>query len=251
MNTLATTTAACLLALTFATTSATAATVATPSLAADTQVAFVIQNFGTVRRGAEIAPAPYQVYNLDTGETSISLMSLVEVTSIGNFDTLIIDVPEIAALAPGESTDVTMSLDTSVSGFYQVNYNLQFTSDELPEAEPRYLALAGFATVLPDGDYTEDGIVDFDDYNLWKSSLGTADAAADGNMDGIVDLADYTIWRDNLGAEVVTITAQQGATSPSAATAAVPESKAMWLMSLAMLFVLGSKTYLLRHRSVG
>ena len=51
-----------------------------------------------------------------------------------------------------------------------------------------------------DGDYDQNGIVDFSDYGLWLSDFGsTTRLNADGNGNGIVDAADFTIWQDNLG----------------------------------------------------
>lgn len=84
---------------------------------------------------------------------------------------------------------------------------------------------------LPDGDFNDDGNVDFLDYTLWRDSLGqsgdnlAADATGDqGFPDGTVDSLDYQLWA-----------AQMQSASASITYASIPEPLAIELLVCALL----------------
>jgi hypothetical protein len=82
-------------------------------------------------------------------------------------------------------------------------------------------------TLLPDGDYNGNGIVDAADYTVWRNSLGGINLAADGNRDGMIDDDDYAVWKSNFGE-----TAGSGS-GAMGSNAAVPEPAAavLWLIA--------------------
>jgi hypothetical protein len=98
--------------------------------------------------------------------------------------------------------------------------SLRLRMDGLLPTEPLYIAFATFGTplaalndtvawldanadsLLIQGDYNFDGLVDAADYGVWSQQYGAAApqpvavGEADGNGDGAIDAADYTVWRD-------------------------------------------------------
>ncbi len=83
-------------------------------------------------------------------------------------------------------------------------------------------AVAGFPA-----DFDKDGDVDGEDFLIWQAGFGTMSGATsntgDANGDGAVDGEDFLLWQSDFGS-----VAGQGA-------AAVPESSALVLLSLAVL----------------
>ncbi|WP_425397235.1 PEP-CTERM sorting domain-containing protein [Aeoliella sp.] len=80
------------------------------------------------------------------------------------------------------------------------------------------------AAVTLAGDFNLDGIVNLADYTLWRNSVGAMGPAlaADANGDSVVDTADYDLWRTYFG--------NTTADFPAAASQAVPEPGAVWLL---------------------
>ncbi len=55
-------------------------------------------------------------------------------------------------------------------------------------------------SLLLQGDYNRNGVVDAADYTLYRETIGsTTQLAADGNNDGAIGVADYDVWRQNFG----------------------------------------------------
>lgn len=80
------------------------------------------------------------------------------------------------------------------------------------------------AAVTLAGDFNLDGIVNLADYTLWRNSVGAMGPAlaADANGDSVVDTADYDLWKTNFG--------NTTADFPAAASQAVPEPGAVWML---------------------
>ena len=74
-----------------------------------------------------------------------------------------------------------------------------------------------------DGDYNDDGTVNFADYTVWRDHLGdTVDLTADGDHSGVVDIGDYEVWKNNFGA----VASVPSASTLSLATEGVNDAKA-------------------------
>src|SRR5262249_24790341 len=124
-------------------------------------------------------------------------------SSIGDSAAIALQTPNVSGLQPvgvGGTPNAPMQLvvTTSQAGDLSVSYQLEFSSDSLPAALHKSLAIAAYATVLRHGDYNADGLVDAGDYVVWRKTRGqtvTPYTHADDNGDGIVNDADYTAWR--------------------------------------------------------
>jgi hypothetical protein len=55
------------------------------------------------------------------------------------------------------------------------------------------------ASIMPEGDYNLNGVVDAADYVIWRKTVGTSATAADGFTDGQVNTLDYNYWRRRFG----------------------------------------------------
>jgi hypothetical protein len=76
-------------------------------------------------------------------------------------------------------------------------------------------------SLIANGDYDRNGVVDGSDFLRWQREAGTTTAAfagADGNGDGTIDDADLAIWKQAFGAGNAT-----------ASNRAIPEPTACWL----------------------
>ena len=90
------------------------------------------------------------------------------------------------------------------------------------------------------GDYNNNGIVDAADYVLWRNTMGNSvnpGVGADGDLSGIIDDGDYTTWRTNFGKAVPNVPAGAGA-----GFASVPEPASLFLLIIATLTVLSSRS---------
>jgi hypothetical protein len=89
-------------------------------------------------------------------------------------------------------------------------------------------------SVVGNGDYNGNGVVDASDYVVWRNSVGQTGSGlvADGNGNGAVDAADYDFWRSRFGKVV-------GA--GVGATATVPEPAACMLFMSMCLVALSRK----------
>lgn len=78
-------------------------------------------------------------------------------------------------------------------------------------------------TLLPTGDYNQNGIVDAADYAIWRDSLGQSISpgdGADGNRNGVIDSGDYNLWRSHFG---------ESLTNATFTATSVPEPKSHYL----------------------
>ncbi len=75
------------------------------------------------------------------------------------------------------------------------------------------------------GDYNNNGTVDAADYTRYRDALGTNTVLPNDTTSGSVSTADYAVWQTNFG---------QGASS--AASTAVPEPSALFVLLITLLF---------------
>ena len=88
---------------------------------------------------------------------------------------------------------------------------------------------AASASLVSQGDFNNDGLIDGEDLVAWQASFGT-DAGGDANGDGVTDGADFLIWQRNVGASLAV-----------PATAAVPEPSAALLLAAAAFSLRASR----------
>jgi hypothetical protein len=108
----------------------------------------------------------------------------------------------------GGMRDLDLSFAVSVAG--GTPYTAQGTV--------RYGAIQ--TTLLVEGDYNNDGIVNLADYTVWRDKLGSTSLQNEGSgiSPGVVDAADYAFWKSRFGA-----TSGAGAGALAAVSAPVPE----------------------------
>ena len=160
--------------------------------------------FGTFRQGNPGAALNFNVYNRPAATGTTSPMSLVVYPppSIGDTAAISLQTANITGLQPvgsGGAPNAPMQLvvTTSQVGDLSVSYQIEFSSDSLPAALHKSLAIAAYATVLRHGDFNADGHVDVGDYVVWRKTRGqsvTPYTHADDNGDGLVNDADYSAW---------------------------------------------------------
>lgn len=83
------------------------------------------------------------------------------------------------------------------------------------------------SSLVNNGDYNGNHIVDAADYTVWRDALGKSvvpGSGADGNNNGVIDSGDYTFWKSRFGMLV--------GSGAGSSPATVPEP-ASWLMLLA------------------
>jgi hypothetical protein len=104
-----------------------------------------------------------------------------------------------------------------------LSFQLSSPSDQLMQLR----VVTDLSTLLPPvgipGDFNGDDVVDSADLALWSSAITNQTNAADADNDGDSDGADFLTWQRNLGAT--------SASTPSAASAAVPEASGLVLLS--------------------
>jgi hypothetical protein len=165
----------------------------------------VLSQLGTFRQGNLGTTLNFNVYNRPAGSGTTSTMSLVGTTSLGDSSSIALTTGTVTGLAPvgaGGTPNAAMhlSLTTNQIGNLEVSYNLEFASDSLPTAPHKSLAIAAYATVLRQGDFNGDGLVNAADYVTWRKEQGksvTPYTQADNNGDGLVNTTDYNAWRAN------------------------------------------------------
>jgi hypothetical protein len=181
---------------------------ATPSFSSTSEVNLLnpaLTQFGTFRQGNPGTTLNFNVYNLPASTGTTSAMSLVHYppVSIGDSAAIALQTANVSGLQPvgGSGTPnapMQLVVSTSQVGNFQVSYQLEFSSDSLPTALHKSIAIAAYATVLRHGDYNADGKVDAGDYVIWRKTNGqsvTPFTRADDNGDGQVGIADYNAWR--------------------------------------------------------
>ncbi|WP_442484600.1 hypothetical protein [Aeoliella sp. SH292] len=91
-------------------------------------------------------------------------------------------------------------------------------------------------TLLVEGDYNNDGIVNLADYTVWRDNLGGTSLPNEGAgiSPGVVDAADYTFWKSRFGA-----TSGAGAGALAAAPASVPEPSTVATCLMAAMALAG------------
>jgi hypothetical protein len=182
---------------------------ATPSFSSTSEVIQLSPpqtQFGTFRQGNPGATLNFRVYNLPATSDTTSPMSMVHNPpfTIGDSAAISLQSANVSGLQPvgtGGTPNALMQLivTTNQVGNLQVSYQLEFSSDSVPTALHKSLAIAAYATVLLHGDYNADGKVDAGDYIVWRRTRGQTVSPkysrADDDGDGFVTDADYAAWR--------------------------------------------------------
>src|ERR1051325_7723701 len=157
---------------------------ADPSFSPTSDVPAISYSFGTFRQGLPGAIYDFSVYNRAAPTGTTSPTSLSSVTPFGDSSSIVLVTGTAQHIAPGGHADMQLQLNTNTPGNLEVIYTMRFTSDT-EAASPVDLAIAGYATVLRNGDYDADGDVDAADYVLWRKTLNQNVAlgtGADGNQ---------------------------------------------------------------------
>jgi hypothetical protein len=89
-------------------------------------------------------------------------------------------------------------------------------------------------------DYNRNGVWDAADYVVWRKGM----PGADGNGNGMVDDGDYQFWRQRFGQPGVVAT---GAATTFTPSASVPEPGSLWLLALAMRFIIPQRRLTVRR----
>jgi autotransporter-associated beta strand protein len=204
---------------------------------------------GTFSPGLPAAPAAFGAIGGDLHEAAGTLLFDIAGTTPGTgFDQLhvggaaslggILSVQLSNGFAPAlGQTFQFLITDGAISGAFA---NVSLPSLSAGKAwqltyGPHALSLSVVApgSVILNGDYNHNGVVDAADYVVWRDTLGsTTSLAADGNNDGSIDASDYDIWKANFGH-----------TASGGAGAGVPEPATVWLALSA-----GAAMFCLRRR---
>jgi hypothetical protein len=149
-------------------------------------------DFGQVVLGGTTSTKTFVIKNNRVGTLAIGSVSV----PIG-FSLIAIPIPY---LPPGETTQLTVRLDTSSMG--TKSGQIRFATNDSNE-NPFNFSITGVVapvTIIA-GDYNNDGLVNSLDYQVWRSTFGSVgtNLPADGNGNGIVDAADYVVWRKSIG----------------------------------------------------
>jgi hypothetical protein len=196
--------------------------------------------FGTFRQGNPGATLNFNVYNRPAATGTTSPMSLVVYppSSIGDTSAIALQTVNITGLQPvgvsgTPNAQMQLVVTTSQVGDLSVSYQLEFSSDSLPAALHKSLAIAAYATVLRHGDFNADGHVDAGDYVAWRKTRGqsvTPYTRADDNGDGLVNDADYNAWRH-------AFTAAGSGSSEQLSSLATPEPASALLILVSASFL--------------
>lgn len=179
---------------------------ANPSFSAVEDKDLLAHDFGTYRQGATGATFNFSVTNLLAPIGTTSPMSLAGTGMLGDSAAMALQTGVVSGLPAGGQAPMQLVLTTNQYGNLQVSYVLSFSSDSLPSSPLQETAIAGYAKVLPAGDYDNDGDVDAGDYVLWRNTQGQSvppGTGADGDFNGQVNSADYAVWRSHFGQALV------------------------------------------------
>ncbi|MCO6045462.1 PEP-CTERM sorting domain-containing protein [Aeoliella sp. ICT_H6.2] len=109
-----------------------------------------------------------------------------------------------ASLAAGDSWDL-FDFASATGTFDEMDFILPVLGTNLSWDTSNLLVdgSLSIASLLLQGDFNGDGMVDLADYTVWRNNLGGDEnslAAGTGNNSGIVDAGDYALWKSNFGA---------------------------------------------------
>jgi hypothetical protein len=161
-------------------------------------------DFGQVVLGGATSTSTFIIENDGAGTLAIGSVSVPTGYSL-------IEIP-IPYLPPGETTQLTVRLDSSSVG--TKDGQIRFDTNDANESPFNFeiTGVVASGTVVA-GDYNRDGLVNALDYQAWRSAFGLVgtNLPADGNGNGIVDTADYVLWRKSAGNSAIAIAAGGGA----------------------------------------
>ncbi|MFT5366061.1 MAG: hypothetical protein ACI8V2_001003 [Candidatus Latescibacterota bacterium] len=142
----------------------------------------------------DLARSPQKQLTIQNNGQGPLVISNIQSNLIG-----LIASPNVTTLAPGESTDITLSIKTTQTGMF--SETLQIISND-PMQPTTSIRLSGTAQVIPpepQADANGNGTIDFPDFLTFAQSFGNPHPTLDFNNNGTVDFPDFLTFAQSFG----------------------------------------------------